>query len=91
MLEKLPNLQIISETHKYAIFADTSFRNNQQTANDDASWNKIAKTDKLKKRDGAIFIAEYEIKNDLQLTDLATTRKNLGDRCLYEKFIIWGY
>lgn len=52
---------------------------------------KIPKTEKLKKRDGAIFIAEYEIKNDLQLTDLATTRKNLGDRCLYEKFIIWGY
>ena len=83
-LEKLHNLEIIFDTHKCAILANTSFCNNRQPVNDNTSYHKKPKTDKLKKRDGAIFIVEDEIKTELQLMDLATTTKNLGDRCLYE-------
>ena len=38
----------------------------------------------MKKGDVAMFIVENDIKNELQLLNIVTERRNLGDRCLYD-------
>ena len=38
----------------------------------------------MKKGDVAMFIVEDDIKNELQLLNIATEQRNIDDRCLYD-------
>lgn len=72
---------MISGIYKREILVNTSLRKNRPTAN---QKTQNSKTEKI---DGTIFIVENEIKTELQLMVLPTTRRNYGNCRLYDFFI----
>ena len=81
---KHPNLEKLSETYNRAIMTNSTFRENFQQRELAEPAPKKPKQNRMKKGDVAMFIAENDIKNELQLLNIATERRNLGDRCLYD-------
>ena len=63
---------------------NSTFRENFQQRELAEPAPKKPKQNRMKKGDVAMFIAENDIKNELQLLNIATERRNLGDRCLYD-------
>ena len=81
---KHPNLEKLTETYNRAIMANSTFRENCQQRELAQPALKKPKKNRMKKGDVAMFIAENDIKNELQLLNIATKRRNLGERCLYD-------
>ena len=84
VLMKHPNLAKLSETYNRAIMANSTFRKNCQQRELAELAPKKPKQNRMKKGDVAMFIVENDIKNELQLLNIVTERRNLGDRCLYD-------
>ena len=88
VLLKHPNLEMISATYNRAILANSTYRQNRRQFEDEAGPSaKKNKCEKLKKGDVAMFVIENQVKTELQLMVLATERRDLGDRLLYDYLI----
>ena len=64
---KHPNLEKLSETYNRAIMTNSTFRENFQQRELSEPAPKKPKQNRMKKGDVAMFIAENDIKNELQL------------------------
>ena len=64
--------------------ANSTFRENCQQREPAEPVPKKPRENRMKKGDVAMFIVKSDIKNELQLLKIATGRRNLGDRCLYD-------
>ena len=84
VLMKHPNLEKLSETYNRAIMANSTFRENGQQRELAEPASKKPKQSRMKKGDVAMFIVENDVKNELQLLNIATERINFGGRCLYD-------
>ena len=82
VLMKHPNLEKLSETYNRVIMANSTFRENCQQRELAEPAPKKTKQNRMKKGNVAMFIVENGIKNELQLLNIVTERRNLGDRCL---------
>ena len=79
---------MISATYNRAILANSTYRQNRRQFEDEAGPSaKKNKCEKLKKGDVAMFVIENQVKTELQLMVLATERRDLGDRLLYDYLI----
>ena len=88
VLMKHPNLDIISQTYNRALAANSTYcRNRQLEAEAAEPPAKVVKKAKMKKADVALFIIENNLRTELQLLSLATERRDLGDRTLYDYLI----
>ena len=84
ILMKHPNLEKLSETYNRAIMANSTFTENCQQRELATPAPKKPKQNCMKKGDVAILTVENDIKNELQLLNIAGVQRNLGDRYLYD-------
>ena len=90
VLKKHPNLELISQTYHRAVMANNTFcdnTNKRKAVSASAGSSTSKKEDKpkrLKKGDVAMFIVENAIHDEVALIKVATERRDLGDRVLYD-------
>ena len=90
VLSKHPNLELISQTYARAIQANNTFRNNnkKRRAKTDTEEEPAKKKNRSKlKWDLALFIVENKVRSEVELITVATERRDLGDRSLYDYLI----
>jgi len=79
VLQKHPNLDIISQTYNRALAANSTYcRNRELESENTEPDNKKVKKERMKKSDVALFIVENNVKTELQLLSLSTERRDLG-------------
>ncbi len=90
VLEKHPNLDVISKTYERATVANTTYRENSRKRKDskDSAANNGGKSKKRTRAefraDLGMFIVQNNIKKEIQLIALARDRLANGDRKLFD-------
>ena len=90
VLKRHPNLEMVSHTYNRAIVANSTYCENAAKKRMSAAEENPSNSEKRKritKGDVAMFVVESSVKTELELINLATERRNLGDRALYDYLI----
>ena len=93
VLRKHPNLDLISHTYNQAVMANNTFCNNKRKAmlasagQGSSTSRNENKPKRLKKGDVAMFVVKNAIHDEISLIKVATERRDLGDRVLYDYLI----
>ena len=89
VLQKHPNLELVSETYKRALAANSTYSGNRAAertaaAARDGECVAAKKPKPMQKGDMGLFIVENGIQDELQLMSVAVERQRLGDRAMYD-------